>query len=1011
MPRPSVSAGVVIVAIGVLISPSLITSQGRRIGQLEVEDINNRPVAAREVLVKMRAPIPGAEAAQLAAGIDGESVQRVGRRGSILRIRSRSIPAAALIAALSRRPDVEYAEPNYIVTTFEEPNDPLFPQLWGLKNVGQPVNGGSPGTPGADISAIEGWETTLGNASNVVGVVDTGIDYNHPDLAANIWSAPAPFTVVIGGVSITCAAGTHGFNAINKTCDPMDDHNHGTHVSGTIGAVGNNGVGVAGVNWISSIMGLKFLSAGGTGSIADAVDAMDFAIQVKTIFAGSGGANIRILSNSWGGGGFSQTFLDQVKEANDNDMLFVAAAGNSGISNDFIPSYPASYAAPNVVAVLATTNLDARASFSNYGVKTVHLGAPGAVVLSTIRNGGYAYASGTSMATPHVSGAGALVLSHCALNTTDLKDTLVQSVDALASLTTLTISGGRLNVRRAIDSCSSPPSAPVSLSAFAGDKQVRLAWAAGTNATSYRVKRGTAPGGPYTVVASGVRALQFVDTGLLNFTTYYYVVSGVNVLGESGNSPEASATPALPPDLVVYAFGGPSSAAAGSPLNVTITTKNQGTGTANESKTRFYISTNGVVDAGDIRLDEFQTVPSLGPGIAATTTMTVGIPSSLSVGSHYIIAKADADDVLFENQESNNTYLRTLTVGPDLLVSALTVPTTAAPGSTLTADYTVRNQGASQAGPSTLRFFWSANSALDASDTQIAQVNVAAIAGAGTASGQATMTVPSGSATGTYYVIAEADALKVVQEASEINNAASRAVRIGGDLVVSTFDAPAVAGVGVPFNIGDTTKNTGASPIGASLTYFYLSADAVLTAADTLLGTRSVDPLGPNQASVGSTQVTIPTGTAAGYYYLFARADGGNLVVETEEGNNGAIRSFSVGPDLVVSITSTPWPILPGTPALVKDNVRNSGGGDAGPFIVMYYLSTNYTLEPSDQLLGTRTIDALAAGVSNVGSISITVPLGTAPGYYYVIAKADAGLAVAEASETNNHWQQLIRVN
>ena len=1004
------SARVSFAAVGMLLFTTLTSSQGRRIGGLEVEDIDNRPAAAREVLVKMRTPIPGAQAAQVAAEVDGESVARVGRSG-LLRIKSRSRRVSALIEALSRRPDVEYAEPNFIVQTFGEPNDPQFPQLWGLKNIGQPINGGSAGTPDADIDATDAWETTLGNASNVVAVVDTGIDYNHPDLAANIWSAPAPFTVVIDGVAITCAAGTHGFNAIDKTCDPMDDHNHGTHVSGTIGAVGNNGVGVAGVNWVSSVMGLKFLGAGGSGTIADAVDAIDFAIQVKSIFAGSGGANIRVLSNSWGGGGFSQALLDQIREANDNDMLFVAAAGNSGISNDFIPSYPASYASPNVVAVLATTNLDARASFSNYGVKSVHLGAPGANVLSTIRNGGYLYASGTSMATPHVSGAGALVLAHCALSTSDLKDTLVQSVDPVASLATLVMSGGRLNVRRALDSCSSPPSAPTSLSAFAGDKQVRLVWTAGTNATSYRVKRSTTPGGPHQLIASSVRALQYVDTGLANGTTYYYVVSGANVLGESGNSPEASATPALPPDLVISSFGGPASAAAGQPLAVTITTKNQGTGTANESRTRFYISANGVVDSGDTRLDEAQNVPSLGPGMSAAVSMSVTIPSNLSVGSHYIIAKADADDVLFENQESNNTYLRTLTVGPDLVVSALTVPGVAAPGATVTADYTVRNQGASQAGASTLRFFWSVNSALDASDTPLGQADLAALGAAGTASGQATLTVPSTAVTGTNYIIADADGGKVVPEASEINNAASRVVRIGGDLVVSTFDAPAAGGVGVPFTIGDTTRNTGASPIGASVTHFYLSANTVLTATDTLLGTRSVAPLAANQASVGSTSVTIPAGHAAGYYYLFARADGGSLLAETQEDNNGAIRSFSVGPDLIVSITSTPWPIVAGTPALVKDNVSNRGGGEAGASVVNFYLSTNYILDAGDSLLGSRSIGALAAGASNAGSLSITIPTGTAPGYYYVIAKADSGLAVAEVSETNNHWQQLIRVN
>ena len=174
-------------------------------------------------------------------------------------------------------------------------------------------------------------------------------------------------------------------------------------------------------------------------------------------------------------------------------------------------------------------------------------------------------------------------------------------------------------------------------------------------------------------------------------------------------------------------------------------------------------------------------------------------------------------------------------------------------------------------------------------------MDVGSIAAAGTASGQATLTIPPGAVTGTYYIIADADTLKVVPESSEINNAASQAVRIGGDLVISAFDAPAAGGVGVPFTIGDTTKNTGASPIGASVTHFYLSADAVLTATDPLLGTRSVEALAPNQASVGSTPVTIPAGTPAGYYYLFARADGGKLVAETQEGNNGAIRSFTSG--------------------------------------------------------------------------------------------------------------------
>src|SRR5204862_4204226 len=140
------------------------------------------------------------------------------------------------------------------------------------------------GTPGADIHAVPAWDRALGSRNTVVGIVDTGIDYTHPDLAANVWSAPRTFTLNVGGLTITCAAGTHGFNAITRSCDPFDDHFHGTHVGGTIGAAGNNGVGVVGVNWYASLMGLKFLSANGSGTLADAVNAIEFAIQAKAAF-------------------------------------------------------------------------------------------------------------------------------------------------------------------------------------------------------------------------------------------------------------------------------------------------------------------------------------------------------------------------------------------------------------------------------------------------------------------------------------------------------------------------------------------------------------------------------------------------------------------------------------------------------------------------------------------------------------------------------------------------------
>jgi serine protease len=416
------------------------------------EAFNGREVVPGEVIVKFRTPPVRAEVDR---DVDADRHEGIGAAGA-RRIRSRSLNTAALLARLARRADVEYVEPNYILYADNTPNDTYFNLLWGLQNTGQTI-GGQVGKAGADIRAAAAWDITTGSNANVVAVVDTGIDYTHPDLAANVWSAPGAFSVTLGGVTINCAAGTHGFNAITKTCDPMDDNNHGTHVSGTIGAMGNNSIGVTGINWVASIMGAKFLDASGSGTTADAINAIEFAVQA----AAKTGAQVRVLSNSWGGGGFSKALLDEINRAGAANMLFVVAAGNAGTNNDTTPSYPASYSAANLVAVAATDNTDALASFSNYGASSVDLGAPGVYIASTVRNGGYAYMSGTSMATPHVSGAAALVLSACAaLDTAGLVNVLLGTVDPISSLAGKTTTGGRLNVYKAVSGCGSAPPPP-----------------------------------------------------------------------------------------------------------------------------------------------------------------------------------------------------------------------------------------------------------------------------------------------------------------------------------------------------------------------------------------------------------------------------------------------------------------------------------------------------------------------------------------------------------------------
>ncbi len=470
----------------------------------KTEIVNGHEAVAGEVIVKLRDGATDFNVADCERDADADHDEEIGGRGARL-IHSRSKNAATLVRELSARGDVLYAEPNYIVRADAIPNDTSFGSLWGMQNTGQ-VIGGVAGTPGADISATAAWDISTGSTANVVAVIDTGIDYTHPDLAANVWSAPTAFSVNIGAVTINCAAGTHGFNAITKTCDPLDDNNHGSHVSGTIGGVGNNAQGVAGVNWTASIMGSKFLNAQGSGTTADAINAIEFTIQAKAAFAGTGGANVRVLSNSWGGGGFSQALLDEINKANLNNMLFVAAAGNSSANNDVTAFYPADYSlngATNVVAVAATDNRDLLANFSNFGPTTVHLGAPGVNILSTVVGGTYSFFSGTSMATPHVSGAAVLVLSKCTLDTAGVKSNLLNNVDLIASLSGKTITGGRLNVNKAIRACAVPPTPDFTIAATPASQAV-----APGGSTSYTTTITATNGfaGDVTFNASGVPA-------------------------------------------------------------------------------------------------------------------------------------------------------------------------------------------------------------------------------------------------------------------------------------------------------------------------------------------------------------------------------------------------------------------------------------------------------------------------------------------------------------------------
>lgn len=346
-----------------------------------------------------------------------------------------------LLEFYRKDPSVEYAEPNYIVTIEANPNDANYPLLWGLNNTGQ-----TGGTADADIDAPEAWDYLYGSWGNVVvAVIDTGVDYNHPDLANNMWVN----TGEIPGDGIDNDNNGYiddyrGWDFCNKDNNPFDDNNHGTHVAGTIAAVGYNNIGVIGVNYKAKIMPLKFIDSSGSGYSSDAIEAILYAAKMGA----------KVMSCSWGGIGYSIAEMDAINiaYANGNGALFVAAAGNSYSDNDLAPFYPASYDVPNVVSVAATDKNDAVAWFSCYGFTSVDLAAPGVDIYSTKPNSGYQYLSGTSMATPHVSGAAALIMAAYPYLTVDeVKNLILNSTDPKASLQDKAVTGGRLNVYRALN--------------------------------------------------------------------------------------------------------------------------------------------------------------------------------------------------------------------------------------------------------------------------------------------------------------------------------------------------------------------------------------------------------------------------------------------------------------------------------------------------------------------------------------------------------------------------------
>lgn len=409
-----------------------------------------------EVIVKFRAGASEAGRANALGRVGGQAAERIitaamrragDSEGLTVVHTSMNVPAA--VAALRGLGDVEYAEPNYIYQHDAVSNDTYYTNgsLWGMYgDATSPANQyGS--------QAGEAWALGKTDCSSVfVGVIDEGYMFTHEDLAANAGTNPGE--IAGNGVDDDSNGYVDDVNGWdfagndNTVFDGTTD-DHGTHVSGTIGGVGGNGKGVAGVCWSVKIISGKFLGRNG-GTTANAVKAVDYMTDLKTRH----GLNLVATSNSWGGGGFSQALGDAIGRANTANILFIAAAGNSTYNCETSDCYPAEYANANVIAVASITNTGAISSFSNYGSTTIDIGAPGSGVWSSVPASSkgkiissYASYNGTSMATPHVSGAAALYAAyHAGSSAATIKNAILSSAVPTASLAGKTVTGGRLNV-------------------------------------------------------------------------------------------------------------------------------------------------------------------------------------------------------------------------------------------------------------------------------------------------------------------------------------------------------------------------------------------------------------------------------------------------------------------------------------------------------------------------------------------------------------------------------------
>jgi subtilisin family serine protease/subtilase family serine protease len=967
------------------------------------------PFVAGEIIVKFR---PGADANAKAnahrneRGAQAAEIQRT----NVQRVRVAAGDESGAIARYRRNPNVQHAERNYVrrltVPTAGPqvvPGDFYFREQWALHNTGQPFYCVPwflgelcqySGTPDADIDAPEAWAISTGNAAVAVAVIDSGVDYTHPDLAPNY-------------------AGGDDFVFLDG--DPMDDHGHGTHVAGTIAAALDNvtgspatAEGVSGVAPNARILAYKACRSDGTCD--------DFAIQQAIARAVADGA--RVINMSMGESEYSQSLNDAVQDAWNAGVVIVAGAGNDGTT---APFYPAAF--DNVVAVAAFDEDHRRPSFSNYG-SWVDISAPGNIIMSTYPmaacassstpgdTGCYAWNTGTSMAAPHVAGAAALIWSRSDVTgNSQVVDILLNSADhsgvSAVRLDSWTIHGG-LNLRDAISYglTNLPPDADAGPDQTVADGD--------SDGTELVTLDGSGSSDSDGTIAShtwreGSTSIGTGETPAVRLSV------GVHMLTlEATDDDGDTAT-----DTVV----------------ITVTPANQVTVTASTPRATEAGTTAGaftVARTGNtsVPLSVHYTVG----GTAVAGTDYLALPGAVTIpggSSTATIVVTPIDDGAFENDESVTLTLgadaayglgspatSTITVvsddlPPDLLVAAMAAPAIGGSDSDISVTETTKNQGTGASLPSKTGFYLSANGSLDGADPRIGDRTIASLGPGVTAQASTTLHIPPSTATGSYWILAKADWDNTVAESSETNNVrASGSIKIGPDLTVSALTAPGTGVAGGAISVSDTTNNQGGGTAGASTTRYYWSANTALDASDQIIGGRAVGPLAGGASASSTTTLTVPASATAGSYYVIAQADSAGDVPEaTETNNTRASAAIKVGPDLVVTAVSVPSSGAAGGTIAATDSTKNQGAGPAAASSTGFYLSVNSTISPNDKFIGSRSVGGLATNGTSTGQAFLQIPADTLPGSYYVIARTDWNGAVGEGTETNNDKSAgLIRI-